>query len=106
LLGAFDEWTGRYVGMIGESPTDLHEATALLGGDVIGAYEERFLDLVTKAIRASSLPAAFKASGVSARQLAEMLNANACGLKHVCISRQDFVEKFGVAVRVVCAHAR
>lgn len=106
LLGAFDEWTGRYIGMIGENPTDLHEATALLGGEVIGAYEERFLDLVTKAIRASSLPAAYKASGVSARQLAEMLNANARGLKHVAKSRKDFVEQFGVAVRVVCAHAR
>ncbi len=106
LLGAFDAWTGRYIGMMGENPTDLQETTALLGGGMIAAYEERFLDLVTKAIRTSSLPAAYKASGVSARQLAEMLAANARGLKHMAKSRKEFVEQFGVAVRVVCARAR
>jgi TetR/AcrR family transcriptional regulator of autoinduction and epiphytic fitness len=102
LIGAFDEWTGRYVGMVGENVADLHEATALLGGEVIAEHDERFLELIVKAIKGSKLPAAFKAHQISARQLAETLHAVARGLKHSCTSRADFVERMGVAVRALC----
>jgi hypothetical protein len=106
LCGMFDEWTGRYVGMVGDSVTDLHEATTLFGGELLARSEARFLDLVLKVIRGSRLPAAYKASGLSARDLAESLQATARGLKAMCTTRAEFVERFSVAVRVMCQPLR
>lgn len=102
LVGLFDAWTGRYVGMMGENVTDLHEATTLHGGELLRAAEARFLDLVIKVIRGSRLPAAFKASGLSVRELAESLQATARGLKTLCTTRDEFDERMRVAVRVMC----
>lgn len=106
LAAAFDEWIGRYVGMVGETITDLEEATGLFGCEIIKDHEARFLELIGKAIRASGLPAAYKTSGITARQLAETLHATARGLKHACATRAEFVERFGIAIRVVCLPLR
>ncbi|MDX2086804.1 MAG: TetR/AcrR family transcriptional regulator [Kofleriaceae bacterium] len=102
LVGLFDAWTGRYVGMMGEHVTDLHEATLLHGGELLRDAEARFLDLVIKVIRGSKLPVTFKASGLSARELAETLQATARGLKTICTSREDFGARMRLAVRVMC----
>jgi AcrR family transcriptional regulator len=106
LLGAFDEWVGRYVGMSGADVTDLEEASALLVGPLIPQHEELFVDMVTKVIRASGLSAAYKPAGLTARQLADTLQATARGLKHGCASRAEFGERFLVAVRALCLPLR
>ena len=106
LCGMFDEWTGRYVGMVGDSVTDLHEATRLFGGELLAETEARFLEIVLKVIRGSRLPAAYKSSGLSARELAELLQATARGLKTLCTTRAEFVERFTVAGRVMCQPLR
>lgn len=102
LIGAFDEWVGRYVGMIGADVTDLSEASDALVGPLVSEREERFLDHVTKTIRATKLPHAYKPAGLTARQLAETLHATARGLKHGCPSRAAFQQRFAVAVKALC----
>lgn len=106
LCGMFGEWTGRYVGMVGDHVADLHEATTLFGGELLAQYEARFLDVVVKVIRSSRLPAVYRSSGLSARELAESLQATARGLKTMCTTRAEFVERFAVAVRVMCQPLR
>jgi len=106
LVRAFDEWLGRYIGMMGGNAPDLIEATARLSAPVIAQYEEAFAEAVGKAIRASRLLAAYKSSGITARQLTDTLLATARGLKHISKSRDEFVQGFSIAVKVLCAPLR
>ncbi|AKU92703.1 TetR/AcrR family transcriptional regulator [Vulgatibacter incomptus] len=103
LVGAFDAWTGRYVGLFGAGASDLVEASKEVVGTIVADYDERFVEAVTKAIRSSGLVAGYKGAGLSARQLADVLHATARGLKYLAASRQDFCERFGVAARAICA---
>jgi len=102
LAGAFDAWVGRFVGIVGSDVGDLEEASDVVVGPLIAEHEERFVEAVAKAIRASGLPRAYRAAGIGAKQLAETLSATARGLKHKARSRAEFGERFGVAVRALC----
>lgn len=103
LIGGFDQWIGRYVGMLrGASFAELTELRDTLVGPLITEYEAQFSEAVTRAIRSSGLPAAYKPAGLTARQLADTLYATARGLKHTSESRAAFVESFTVAVRAMC----
>jgi AcrR family transcriptional regulator len=106
LVRAFDEWLGRYIGIIGGDASDLIEATSRLSATLLTQYEEVFSDAVTKAIRSSRLLAAYKSSGITARQITDTLLATARGLKHSSQSREQFVRGFAVAVKVLCNLAR
>ncbi len=102
LVRAFDETTGRFVGAMGPGASDLAELGADVIGPLVTQYEEQFLEALTRALRASGLMAAYKASGLTARQLADTLQATARGLKYSCPSRDVFVERMTVAVRALC----
>jgi AcrR family transcriptional regulator len=102
LVRAFDEWLGRYIGIMGGDASDLIEATNRLSGTMLTQYEEVFAAAVTKAIRSSRLLAAYKSSGITARQITDTLLATARGLKHSSQSREQFVRGFAVAVKVLC----
>ena len=102
LVGAFDEWIGRYVGLFAGDVTDILEASTQLLGTVLADHDAMFLEGVTKVVRGSGLPAAYKPAGLNARQLAETLHATAKGLKHTCRTRAEFVERIQVAVRALC----
>jgi AcrR family transcriptional regulator len=106
LLGALDAWFGRYVGLRTGDVDDLHAASQDLVGPIIAEHEEQFLERVTRALRSSGLPAAYKVTGISARQLAETLQATARGLKHSCASRAEFLDRMGIAVRALCLPLR
>jgi len=106
LGGAFDAWVGRYVGLLGADVSDLQQASEQLVGPLIQEHEERFVEQVARAIRGSGLPAAYRTAGISARQLAETLNATARGLKYTSASRSDFGERFAIAVRALCLPLR
>jgi AcrR family transcriptional regulator len=106
LVRAFDEWLGRYIGMMGGDASDLIEATMRLSGPVLTQYEEAFARAVGKAIRSSPLLAAYESSGITARQLTDTLLATARGLKHLSKSRGEFVQGFTMAVKVLCAPLR
>lgn len=103
LVGAFDAWVGKYVGVFGAGASDIAEASKELVGTMVQDYEDRFVEVVTKTIRSSGLVAEYKGVGLSARQLADVLYATARGLKYLATSRQDFSERFGVAARALCA---
>ena len=103
LVRAFDEWFGRYIGIMGGDASDLIEATTRLSGTMLAQYEKVFAEAVTKAIRSSRLLAIYKSSGVTARQLANTLLATARGLKHSCKCRDQFVKGFTTAVKVLCS---
>lgn len=102
LVGAFDAWLGRFVGLVGDEMSDLYEASRELVGPLIAQSEETFVEMLTKVVRASGLPAAYKSAGLTARQLVDTLNATARGLKHSCTSRADFVQRMTLAVRAMC----
>ncbi|MFP2928933.1 TetR/AcrR family transcriptional regulator [Pyxidicoccus sp. 3LG] len=102
LVRAFDETTGRFVGMLGAGASDLVEAGGELIAPLVAQYEGPFMEAVAKALRASGLMAAYKSSGLTARQLADTLHATARGLKHGCVSREAFVAGMTVAVRAMC----
>jgi AcrR family transcriptional regulator len=102
LVGAFDEWVGRYVGAIGGDATDLHEASKALVGDLIAEHEGAFTSAVAKVFRESGLAAAYKAASLGARDLAEVLHATARGLKTTSASRTEFVTNMTHAVRAMC----
>jgi TetR/AcrR family transcriptional regulator, regulator of autoinduction and epiphytic fitness len=106
LLAALDAWLGRFVGLGSGDVEDLHEAGRALVGPLIAEYDEQFLERLTRALRGSGLPAAYKAASISARQLAETLQATGRGLKQACASRAEFGERMGVAVRALCMPLR
>ncbi|HEY0708311.1 MAG TPA: helix-turn-helix domain-containing protein [Polyangia bacterium] len=103
LLGAFDAMTGRYVGMMGASASDLVETASALLGPILQEHEEKFADAVAKAIVTGKLAAAYKGVGLSARQLADVFGAAARGLKYTCGSRADFHDGMANVVRALCA---
>ena len=106
LLGAFDAWVGRFVGLGTGDVEDLHAASQELVGPLIAEHEELFVERVARALRSAGLPAAYRAAGISVRQLADTLQATARGLKHSCASRAEFSERMAVAVRALCLPLR
>ena len=106
LVQAFDQWIGRYIGMMGVGAADLTEASNELADSAMARYENLFLEAVAKTLRTSGLLAAYKPAGLTARQLADTLNTTACGFKYRCGSRADFNAGFTVAVRAMCMPLR
>lgn len=110
LVGAFDEWMGRFVGMMRPGSTagaaDLGEASDTLVGPAVAEHDKLFAEALTKALRSAGLVAAYKPAGLTARQLADTLIATARGLKHSCDSRAEFVERLTHAVRAMCMPLR
>lgn len=106
LAAAFDAVVGRFVGMFGADAADLAEAGNVLVGEMIAQHESEFTECLAKTLRNSGVASAYKAAGLSARQLAETLYATARGLKHSCASRGDFGERMAVAARALCAPAK
>jgi TetR/AcrR family transcriptional regulator, regulator of autoinduction and epiphytic fitness len=102
LAEAFDAWIGRHVGALGAGASDLGEAGSTLVMPLVREQSEKFLDRLAKFMRSSGLLAAYKPSGLTARQLAETLYATARGLKHESATREEFMARMSRAVRAFC----
>ncbi|NVJ27868.1 MULTISPECIES: TetR/AcrR family transcriptional regulator [Myxococcus] len=103
LVRGFDAWVGRYVGMVGADAKDLTEVLSTMGlGEEAMRFEALFQEAVAKVLRASGLVAAYKSTGLTARQLTDTLYATARGLKYISGTREAFVQGIGVAVRALC----
>jgi TetR/AcrR family transcriptional regulator, regulator of autoinduction and epiphytic fitness len=102
LADAFDALMGRFVGTLGADTADLAEASSTLVGALLAEHEESACELVAKALRHAGAAAAYRASGLSVRQLAETLCATARGWKHHCQTREEFRERMSVAARAAC----
>lgn len=103
LRGAFDASMGRYVGRFSANAADLKEAADGLVSTEVADYEKHFVEAVAAELREGGLAAAYKPTGVNARQLAETLCATARGLKHSCETPEEFRNAFAIAVRILCA---
>lgn len=103
LVGACDEWAGRFIGTLGDDAADLMCASTSLAAGTLSDYESRFEEALAQAIGSS--PVASKCSEVATcpGEVARTLHATARGLKHMCKSRQDFVKGVTVAVHMTCA---
>lgn len=103
LVAAFDAWVGRHVGGLGADASDLAEATGTLTGSLVADHEALFAEAVARAITGGGLAAAYKPAGLTARQLAAILQATARGLKYGSGSREAFRRDMAMAVRAMCA---
>jgi AcrR family transcriptional regulator len=103
LCRAFDAWMGRYVGRFGADASDLVEAAEGVLSDLLADRRKIFVEAVADELRDAGLAAAYKAAGVTVRQLAENLCATALGLKHHCETPEEFRQSFAIAARVTCA---
>jgi AcrR family transcriptional regulator len=106
LLLAFAEWVGRYVGIMDADAAELIADTRKLTGSIMSEHEKRFEQAVAKAIAASPLIVPYAAVGLTGLQLARTLHATARGIKEASASREEFVERLNVALRVLCAPIR
>lgn len=105
LVGGFDAWIGRFVGVLGGNAADLAAAASELVGPMVAEREGLFIEAVTRAVRGSGLVAAYKPAGLTARQLADTLYATARGLKYSA-TREAFLSGMTVAVRAMCLPLR
>lgn len=103
LGGAFDAMLGRFVGMVGSDAEDLNAASSALVGDLIVEHERSFIELLAKCLRGAGVVAAYRAAGLSAKQLAETLHATARGLKYSARSQSEFSQRMALAIRMLCA---
>jgi TetR/AcrR family transcriptional regulator of autoinduction and epiphytic fitness len=106
LLAAFDEWLGRYVGLVEADTFELLADTRAIAGGIMSEHEKRFERVVVKTIAASALAGPYAAAGVTALQLSRTLHATARGIKEVSASREDFVDQLKTALKVLCAPLR
>jgi len=103
LIAACDEWSGRFVGILGADAADLMCASTSLAGSTLSHYEARFEQAVAHAIAESPLAGFCKGADLSTADLARTLHATARGLKQSSTSRQEFVKGMTVAARMFCA---
>jgi TetR/AcrR family transcriptional regulator of autoinduction and epiphytic fitness len=102
LARAFDAVMGRFVGMFGTDAEDLAEASSTLVGNLIAEHEQDFIEQLAKVLRSEGILSAYKAAGLTARQLSETLYATARGLKHSARTPAEFTERMAIAIRMLC----
>jgi AcrR family transcriptional regulator len=103
LARAFDAVMGRFVGMFGADAQDLAEASSALVANLIAEHEQSFIAELAKALRSEGVVAAYRSSGLTAKQLAETLYATARGHKYGARTQAEFSERMAIAIRVLCA---
>src|SRR5262249_54981074 len=103
LVAACDEWSGRFVGLVGADAADLMCASTSLAGEILREYEAKFEQALAAAIGESAVAARCQSAGVCAGEAAHLLHATAQGLKRTSTTRPEFVKGMTVAVRLFCA---
>ncbi|TGN18753.1 TetR/AcrR family transcriptional regulator [Leptospira idonii] len=106
LVNGFEEWMGRFIGVMGEGSGDLAEAGRTLVGNMIEDYEVLFQNSVGETIDSSYLKSYYKSNQISVKQLLENLYAVSKGLKYIAKSKEDFRERFANSVNIICKPAR
>jgi AcrR family transcriptional regulator len=103
IIGACDEWAGRYAGLMSADAADLMCASTSLAGGTLAHYEAQFEKSLVDAINGSALANHCTAAGLLPADVARAVHATARGLKHGSKSRQEFVQGMTAAVRMICA---
>ena len=103
LLDAFDALHGHAIGKPGsEHMTELLETATLLVGRVFEESEQTFVADVARALRTAGVADKWKASGVSARDLAAHLFVASNGAKHRPVTHAEYRDHMRTAIRIVC----
>jgi len=97
LLGAFDAWTGAYVGAVGGELSAVAEAHRDLLGAAAPDSSQRFRALITDAIVRGRAPQ----DQAQSEAIARTLISTAVGLKHQTTSRETFREDLGTAIALL-----
>jgi TetR/AcrR family transcriptional regulator, regulator of autoinduction and epiphytic fitness len=102
LIKACEEWSGRFVGLLGADAADLMCASTSLAGPTQTFFDAEFEKSVATAISDSDLARVCSSVGFCAADLARALHATARGLKASCKTRDEFLKSMTVAVRMFC----
>lgn len=94
LLGAFDEWSGRYIGTMSREVHSLAEQYPDLLGPVVAKYPQRFATLLGAAL-ADSLDTTRAPKSAA---IAQTLISASIGIKHEVTTREAFLERIGTAI--------
>lgn len=106
LLAAFVVVHAQMVGPDGgETVAELLATAEVLMGGCIGEMEEEFVGDLAQALRASGVAAAWKAAGVSAKELAANLVFTSHGAKKAAPTPAAYRAAMRTAVRVICRGA-
>lgn len=105
LVGAMEEWLGRYLEVSADA-SDLFESSRALLGNMFSEYGAVFERELASAVRESRLAGWCETVGVPPEQLAATLHACGRGWKHKASSRADFVAQIAIAVRLFCRPSR
>ncbi len=107
LINAFAAVHGGYVDTLGTTPhlAELLETSTQLVGTLLQDQEKAFRDAVAHALERAGIAKKWKPCGLSARDLAELLETMSAGLKHRVISLTEYRERITKAVRLICGPA-
>lgn len=103
LLGAFVAFKSHAGGDMPREHLDELLATATqLVGPAIAEMERCVIAELTQFMQSSGLAAEWKPAGLTARDLAQHLNAASYGVKHQVQTLDEYKDRMLVAVRIVC----
>ena len=102
IIAACKEWSGRFVGSLGNDAADLMCASTSLAGGTLAEYEWQFEEALASALGGTAVADRCAAAGLTVADFARALHATARGLKQTCKTQEDFVKGMTAAVRMAC----
>ncbi|MGI4813310.1 MAG: TetR/AcrR family transcriptional regulator [Janthinobacterium lividum] len=102
LVGAMDEWVGRHVGLRSADASYLIEKNTALLGNILLEFSVAFEEKLATAIAESRLASTCAMLELSPLDIARTLHACGLGWKRILTSREVFVERIAVAVKLLC----
>lgn len=102
LLGAFTAFHGQFVGPASQHMSELLEAATAILGKVPHDVQAEFLGEVVRVLKNGGVLAKWKDVGVTAKELAEQLNAMSTGWKHTVATSAEYRDRMRMATRLIC----
>jgi AcrR family transcriptional regulator len=101
VVQALDEWQGRFAGHVGGEIGELIAGSEDLLGGLFADYAARFVERLREAL-AADWTALRQEVDLEPGQVAETLHALGNGVQRESRTRDEFVERIGWGVRLVC----
>ncbi len=104
LVAAFTTMHGEYAETLGTTPhlSELLETSTQLVGTLLQDQERAFRDAVAHTLDRAGIAKQWKSCGLSARDLADLLETVAAGLKQRVLSPKEYRDRITKAVRLIC----
>ncbi len=94
LLGAFDQWSGRYIGAMSREVHSMAEEYPDLLGPIVAEYPRRFAAFVHAALAESP----DQVSSLRSAAVAQTLISASIGIKQQVSTRAAFLERLAIAI--------